>query len=594
MRYSLRNVASLLILAFITYARLALAIDIDIAGETIRIPSPDGFTEVKSTSQDTFSMFEDMCPAQNRLLAVFVTQRDAGNLLRGDTADLREYMIVQSVKKLESMTLAKYQFSELRGMLRKEYDSLFQNQEESIDQAVAQAGNALSRRLDSDVQFNINGIVPLGVVAESASSITMSQLAKYDMAVSGENIQHTVAGSMTAALVKGKVLYLNVFRTYEGQKDVDWTRSQSAKWLPAIVSANEATWPRSTGGIVPAGTPVDLVTKELISEAQVEYNMKLHPKAHGLDISIKHPESWKAEEATRPHIVQKFTGESVAGISPSCMLVVQKLPAWASLFLEGDVAGEVMSESLREMVPPNASYIDGGPTKIDGEPGAWLKYYYQTERAGLRAGMYSLQYMLFYGGKMLAIQCSVGGLADDKEMLEDAFASYLPVFQMIGNSAVIHEKWSKAGSSDSVMEDVFGEFWWLTLLVSAVLTWGIGLAPPLLIRFAFVRRPLVKGAAIGLVVLFWFVNIIIFTALGSESKTHGALFLVAVASYYILRRRAKSSPQFTSPPPLPKEAPEPQVECPNCGKTSPFIAFQVDSSNKGACPECGVHIEFEE
>ncbi len=86
------------------------------------------------------------------------------------------------------------------------------------------------------------------------------------------------------------------------------------------------------------------------------------------------------------------------------------------------------------------------------------------------------------------------------------------------------------------MEEYFGEYWFLTLLLSAVLTWGIGLAPPLLLRFAILQRPISKKVAITLVVLFWFLNVLIFTALGSTSKTHSALFFVAWASFVILRR----------------------------------------------------------
>ena len=77
----------------------------------------------------------------------------------------------------------------------------------------------------------------------------------------------------------------------------------------------------------------------------------------------------------------------------------------------------------------------------------------------------------------------------------------------------------------------------IIILFSFILTWGIGITPPLLIRYAIIKRPLPKKAAIPLVVLFWLINIIIFTALGSQSKTHAALFLVAWASYYILHRK---------------------------------------------------------
>ena len=94
-------------------------------------------------------------------------------------------------------------------------------------------------------------------------------------------------------------------------------------------------------------------------------------------------------------------------------------------------------------------------------------------------------------------------------------------------------------STNSVMNQMYGENWGITLILSALLTWGIGLTPPLLIRFLFIRRPMGKGWAIGISAIFWFINIIIFTALGSTSKTHGALFLVACASYAILRKGHK-------------------------------------------------------
>ena len=90
--------------------------------------------------------------------------------------------------------------------------------------------------------------------------------------------------------------------------------------------------------------------------------------------------------------------------------------------LSGSIAAGVLEALIA------AIYLDGGSTKIDGELGAWLKYYYQGERAGMRADMYSLMYLLFYNDKMLSIQCSVSGVADDKEIMKDAFASYLPLF----------------------------------------------------------------------------------------------------------------------------------------------------------------------
>ncbi|MFY2507826.1 hypothetical protein ACN3E9_05970 [Vibrio pectenicida] len=80
-----------------------------------------------------------------------------------------------------------------------------------------------------------------------------------------------------------------------------------------------------------------------------------------------------------------------------------------------------------------------------------------------------------------------------------------------------------------------------TIALSFVITWSIGLLPPVLIRYAIMRRPLSKWVAIVVCAVFWFINIIIFTALGSQSKTQAALYLIAFVSYWILRKESKST-----------------------------------------------------
>jgi hypothetical protein len=366
----------------------------------------------------------------------------------------------------------------------------------------------------------------------------MSFLVKFGVQIEEESNGHVVAGTMTVALVNGKVLYLCVYRTYESNDDIQWTRSQAKKWVPLVLAANQRPWPLADGLIVPQGTLLDSHAQDLISEVQSEYRTAGHKKAQGLDVSLKYPSSWRSEEGIRPHIVQKFTGKSVSGITPSCMIIVQELPAWASLLMQGEVLDDVLSEDMKDMVPSGADVLDSGLTKVGGESGAWLKYYYAQEQAGMKLEMYFLQYILFYRGKMIAIQCSVGGVADQRELLEDAFLSHLPLFQSIGNSIVLHDKSDNPSTTGAsgFMQDSFGEFRWLTLLIAALLTWGIGLAPPLLIRYLFARHPLSKRVSLGVVAGLWFLNIVLFAAIGTESKSHAALFLVALVSFYILHR----------------------------------------------------------
>jgi|GEM_PF-6873526 len=77
---------------------------------------------------------------------------------------------------------------------------------------------------------------------------------------------------------------------------------------------------------------------------------------------------------------------------------------------------------------------------------------------------------------------------------------------------------------------------WLSFLI----TWIVVFMPPVLIR-AILGRPIGKKPAIGFCVVFYFINVILFTVMGSQSKSHTALFLGAWVSYYIFRWQTNSS-----------------------------------------------------
>ncbi len=92
---------------------------------------------------------------------------------------------------------------------------------------------------------------------------------------------------------------------------------------------------------------------------------------------------------------------------------------------------------------------------------------------------------------------------------------------------------------NSTMEILYGSYWGLELLASFILTWLIGLTPPIVIRFIIARKPLPRCWAIVLAAMFLIMNIEIFTMLGSRSNTHTALCLVPWVSYLVLRRKSR-------------------------------------------------------
>ena len=61
------------------------------------------------------------------------------------------------------------------------------------------------------------------------------------------------------------------------------------------------------------------------------------------------------------------------------------------------------------------------------------------------------------------------------------------------------------------------------------------MTPPLAIRMIY-RRQIAKWPAIAVCIVFALINLAIFIALGSESKSHAVVFFMALVSYWILRK----------------------------------------------------------
>jgi hypothetical protein len=92
------------------------------------------------------------------------------------------------------------------------------------------------------------------------------------------------------------------------------------------------------------------------------------------------------------------------------------------------------------------------------------------------------------------------------------------------------------------MAELHPEQWGLTPLDLYVIGLVVGLAPPLLIRFVLVRRPIGKGWAIVVAALFWALGFVVFTALSDQGRAHGAFVLVAIISFLFLAAGKKDEP----------------------------------------------------
>lgn len=254
-----------------------------------------------------------------------------------------------------------------------------------------------------------------------------------------------------------------------------------------------------------------------------------------------YPPSWFSKTPRGENVKALVSGGEGGS---NCNVVVKPLPRGYS---ESDFWDEATPE---DMTPPNSSLLNSGTTYLNNKKAIMAVYDTTYKAMDIAVDLRFLMVTAFENNSMYAITC--GSQIDAFEAGQETFNAIIRSF--------VFEAWadpsnSPVGDEDMSTNDLIfnavdtGEYGLLSLFLafSFVLTWGIGLTPPLLIRYVFYRRPLNKWPAIGYCTLLFFVNIVLFTALGSESKTHSALVLIAFVSYYILKRGQRPSPVQDDP-----------------------------------------------
>ncbi|MGV0983865.1 MAG: hypothetical protein ACOYB2_04895 [Limnohabitans sp.] len=119
----------------------------------------------------------------------------------------------------------------------------------------------------------------------------------------------------------------------------------------------------------------------------------------------------------------------------------------------------------------------------------------------------------------------------------------------------------------------------LDIILSIIITWSVGLLPPAIVRYFIYRRALEKQTALLWTFGLGILELMFFIWSGSQSKTHGVVFLIGLISFKILQNKnGRFDRNLEIHENLPPLQPEP--------KTEEFIKI---NPNK-IIPSSGLHI----
>ncbi|MEA3031016.1 MAG: hypothetical protein QOG13_2341 [Sphingomonadales bacterium] len=163
------------------------------------------------------------------------------------------------------------------------------------------------------------------------------------------------------------------------------------------------------------------------------FNSAGHAKANGLEISLSYPRSWRAAEGVRPHIVQNF----IATDAPAtCNLLIREA---APEMNEAELRASVQPGRAATQAPPNSEHVSSRATTIDGLPATELAFETIVDRAGQIIRAKTVIYITAYRTSLIQLTCLAAGA--DQAQMTARFDAYQPVFRLVANSLVVHDRW---------------------------------------------------------------------------------------------------------------------------------------------------------
>lgn len=174
--------------------------------------------------------------------------------------------------------------------------------------------------------------------------------------------------------------------------------------------------------------------KEMRDGFTDEYYTSESTKSQGLNIKIKYPKSWKAEDGDRPHVVQKFTHFRGSEFG-TALILITKLDESLS---KNDITYLLSEEGLRYQIPKNSKVLStNNNLTIDNIPAGKIAIYHEQQQMQFKLGMISDIYFMYYLDYQITFMCSVGSTIENYNITNNRYLNNKDLFRRMTNNLVI-------------------------------------------------------------------------------------------------------------------------------------------------------------
>ncbi|MEI7768133.1 MAG: hypothetical protein WCJ97_11930 [Phycisphaerae bacterium] len=197
---------------------------------TVAIALPTINADFIEVGEDQRPKMEILCPAVNRLIAVFVTPEDQVKIIKSDNElKMKRYALVEVPRRGEFVNCTPADFQKIAA-------DIAAGPGKELDKGINLAQEELTRRMKD---LNLDAIelgkpVPLGTLYSKPDALGAGMVV---LVKSGkQNIK--VAMALSFIRVKQRLLLVYLYTDYQDVNSIKWLSETSERWATAILEAN--------------------------------------------------------------------------------------------------------------------------------------------------------------------------------------------------------------------------------------------------------------------------------------------------------------------------------------------------------------------
>ena len=216
----------------------AQTVSLQIGGVTVLVPTPQGFTETSRRSKDLWNLALAYSAGDARIIGHFVTHKDFTAFEKGETVTFKEFLLVQTPRRAESLTATQAQFDKLRSGTVALQADLEKRLEPRLATELDKVAKAVSAEQRLDIKVRLGEIVPVSGDRNDSRVLIFTLLSQVGNPKDKTSTNQIMVGTTAYCFVSGKVIMLIANRHFRTPQDIQSSRNFVDAWATGVLAAN--------------------------------------------------------------------------------------------------------------------------------------------------------------------------------------------------------------------------------------------------------------------------------------------------------------------------------------------------------------------